>query len=440
MCCRADGRARRVWFLTLVLSSLPPAYATADQTSLLRVDLKTGRRQRIDSRAVADLNDDSLDALLDSKLGKRFSTQDLEQIERALRRYLRERRPRGEPRLLLFLYPGRITRARLRDLREVVVDIDLLIDPCSRSVCRDAMARQIELLGRTIKASTIRGRSYQIRFNSVMLRAKTDLRPNPFETYSFSAAAVIRAGAEHAGAALLHQSLDARRSYPHRMTVVAARNIRSRHVKMVQVPRIVLTADHVDVTVEIKTDRIRYRGDVIAALTGAWQALGTDPLTPRAADLTVTASMRFRRVERRHFRCQGYPLDLYLHGRVSAKDLWSTYVRAEQRGGTRFDFGDETDTAGATASDEPDRTDEILAAGFKYLAPCLQAEAVRNRRFRGVTIEFSIGREGAPSELRTRETTSVPLKACLRRALGRLRFQRQSGAPRQVRYPMLIRR
>jgi hypothetical protein len=125
----------------------------ADRTKLLEVDLKTGARRNIDGSGKAKNRADlQLDALLDSATGgAAFSTQDLEKIEKALRRFLRASRPRATPRLLLFLYPGRISRAGLKELREVLVEIDLVVDPCSRTVCRESVAKHIELLGKAMR-------------------------------------------------------------------------------------------------------------------------------------------------------------------------------------------------------------------------------------------------------------------------------------------------
>lgn len=217
---------------------LLPGLAGAQRTPLLQVDLKTGRRERIDAGGRRDRLDAQLDALLDNATGKRFSTTDLEQIENVLRRYLQARRPRSAPRLLLFLYPGRISRARLKELREIVVDVDLVIDPCPRSVCRDSLGKHIEILGRALGQPKIEAKSYAIRFGSVSLRAVAESRNQDDLVYHFSAAKVIEAGKRQRGLALIRQAASARANYTTAMARAIGANVHTRGVRLAKAPMI----------------------------------------------------------------------------------------------------------------------------------------------------------------------------------------------------------
>src|SRR5689334_19220587 len=109
-------------------------------TPLLEDDLRANRRKTIDAPK------DQLDADLDAALGgpQGFSTKALARIEDRLKEELRRDRPRASPRLVVFLYPGRVSAERLKAMREINVDMELTIDPCSRSVCDDALARHVE--------------------------------------------------------------------------------------------------------------------------------------------------------------------------------------------------------------------------------------------------------------------------------------------------------
>ena len=124
--------------------------------------------------------------------------------------------------------------------------------------------------------------------------------------------------------------------------------------------------------------------------------------------------------------------------------LWSTYIVEKAKGGKVMTF-DDAEASGKKDVDDggeqEDRTSEILAANMSVLSPCLTAEAARNRSFKGVTLTFAVSGAGQATQVGAREGgASAALKSCLKSALGQIRFQRHGGAPRQVSYPMLIRR
>lgn len=417
----------------------------ADRTKLLEVDLKTGARRNIDGGGKAKTRADlQLDALLDSATGgAAFSTQDLERIEKALRRFLQASRPRATPRLLLFLYPGRISRAGLKELRDVLVEIDLVVDPCGRTVCRESVAKHIELLGKAMRQAVVRTDRYTIKFKTITIRTTTDLRGEDGETYRFSADEVVQAGRGGGGRGLVQRITKAKSDYAGEMTKAIARRVKGRRVALLGAPRVQRSSSSVSVSMEIRSDRNRYRSHVGQAMAGAAEALGKSSLTPPSSQIEVVALIRFRKQQRRRFTCMGQPLKLHLAGRMPTSELWSTYITERKKGGTQLSFSDE-EAAGGVASDggdfDPDRVQEILAAHVSLLAPCLQAEARRSRRFSGVTLKFAVSGAGRATHVSTRERVSSKLLGCLKSKLDRLRFGRHGGSPQRVEYPMYIQR
>lgn len=421
--------------------------ATADRTKLLEVDLKTGRRRNIEGRGPSTAADRSLDAMLDQATGgAAFSTKTLERIEKALRSYLRAARPRAMPRLLLFLYPGRISRGRLKDLREVQVDVDLVVDPCGRTVCKDSVAKHIELLGRSIKQAVLRTSRYTVRFKTVTIRTSQRMRGAEYEVYRFSAEEVVSSGRQRGGGSkLVNRLTKAQEGYTRKMTKAVARRVKLHRVRLSGAPVVEKSGRAVSVEMKINSDRVRYRSSVLGALIGAAEALSKSPLTPPDARYVVVASIRFRKLEKRTYSCEGQPLRLYLGGRLGKGEIWSSYVveKRKIKGSTRMTFSDDEARGGTGGGDDdaPDRTSEILAAHFNRMAPCLQAEAGRNRRFRGVTLKFAVSGRGEAVGLSFKERrVSGKLRKCLGAALRTIRFQRHGGAPRRVEYPMYIQR
>jgi hypothetical protein len=439
---------RNGWFqrgaFVLVGIMLTTTQADAKRTKLREVDLKTGRARSIDGGGPRTKADRALDSLLDSATGSAFSTKDLAKIDKALRRYLRAARPRAMPRLLLFLYPGRISKAGLKELREVLVDLDLVVDPCGRTVCRESVGKTLELLGKSLRQAVIRTRKYTIRFKTVTIRTVADLRGSHPETYRFGADEVVRSGHRTGGGhKLVRRLTSAKKGYVAAMTKEVSRSVKRRRVALLGAPKIHRSARSVSVAMEIKSDRTRYKSHVGKAFVGAAQALGKNPLTPPNSSLKVVARIRFRKVQRRTFSCMGQPLKLHLDGRITTSELWDSYINELGKKGTRMTFSDEEASGGVSSDDSDsgeDRTQEILAAHFNMLAPCLQAEVKRNRRFRGVTMKFTIGSSGKAGGVGTKERVSSRLKRCLKSALGKIRFQRQRGTPRRVEYPMYIQR
>jgi hypothetical protein len=417
-----------------------PQTVTADRTQLLKVDLRTGKRSAIDKGAARKGADAELDALLDKSTGKTFSTKDLANIEKAVRRYLRATRPRAEPRLLLFLYPGSITSARLKELREVLIDIDLIVDPCGRTVCKGSVAKHLEILGKSIKKAVIQTSDYRIRFKSVTVRTATHMGGTQFDIYSFQAAEVVQAGKQGGGIKLVTRVARARSGYGRKMSKLTARKLKLRRVRLSKTPSVRREAGKVSVEIEIRSDRVRVKGHVLDALIGAMHALKTSKLTPTSVSFQVVALVPHRGTKRRLFRCQGSALREYLAGKLDKSTLWSSFVLEQKKGGTHMSFSDADTRPGGGADRGPDRTPQILAENFRLLAPCLSAEASRNSRFRGLTVQFSVSGKGRAIKIRTKERASGRVKQCLKRVLRGIAFQRHGGSPRAISYPMYIKR
>ncbi|HEX6835213.1 MAG TPA: hypothetical protein VF334_01505, partial [Polyangia bacterium] len=170
---------------------------TSRETTLLQDDLAKNQRTRID--APKDAFDADLDAALGGPQG--FSTKPLEQIEDRIRAELRRDRPRASPRVILFLYPGRVDAERLKAMRDVNVDIELVMDPCDRSVCREAVAKHIELVGRAVGQPMLSGPSWRVKFQTLTLKTSTTMHDDEVAVYQVPVAACI-AASQRAGGGL----------------------------------------------------------------------------------------------------------------------------------------------------------------------------------------------------------------------------------------------
>jgi len=440
-----EATRRKALILLVGLAVLAGApRARADRTKLLEVDLQTGKKKTIDGKGPSSRADLDLDAALDGATGgASFSTKTLEKIETALRNHLRATRPRAMPRLLLFLYPGRISRSGLKELREVLVDVDLVVDPCGRSVCQESVGKHIELLGRSIHQAVLRTSRYTVRFKTVTIRTSQQMRGAEYDVYRFTAEEVVRSGSSGGGVALVTRLSRAKEGYTRAVTKEVARKVKLRRVPLSGPPVVERSGGAVSVSMKIASDRNRYRTQVLGALIGAAEALAGNPLTPPESRYVVVASVRFRQLEQRTYSCLGQPMSLLLKGRLSQSDVWNSYVVEKKKGDRQLSFSDEEARGGVSGGGEEqeDRTTEILAEHFNKLAPCLQAEAGKSRRFRGVTLTFAVSGRGQAEDLGFKERgVSAGLRGCLSAALKQIRFQRHGGAPRKVVYPMYIKR
>jgi hypothetical protein len=427
--------------IALLAAAVP---LSAKRTPLLEVNFKTGSKRRIDAAGPQTAADRDLDAALGAAMGSSFSTQDLERIAEALGRYLGHLRLRASARLMLFLYPGSVTRAALRELREINVDVDLLVDPCGRAVCREAVGQHLELVGKALRQAELRTRSYTVRFASVTVRTVSDLRGSEQDQYRFSAEQVVRAGQVGSGTQLVRDVDAARAGYEKEMVRAISARLRAGRVQVDGAVEVQRARGAGTVRFAIRSDRVRYETHVTTALTATARALRASPITPSNTEVTVSALIAGRGQGRQDFRAGLHPLGLYVDGQLGLRDLWSTYVVTKQRGAKVLSFDDGEARGGSLDDgdddDGEDNTPEILGAHFDALAPCLQAAAAQDKRFRGVTLLFSVA-AGQARDLRLKERgASAALQGCLQRALSQIRFPRRGGPPRQVSYPMYIKR
>ncbi len=361
-------------FICCLLLPLAGTAAAEKRTPLLAVDLETGSKRRIDPTRGNTGVDRELDALLDKTAGgPSFSTRDLEQIDKALRRFLKTSRPRAVPRLLLFIYPGRISKNMLKELRDIKVDIELVVNPCGRSFCADSVAKHIELLGRALKQAVIRTSSCTIRFNKIVIRTSTTIKGTHYNVYRFQAQEVVKASKSAGGGRqLIKRAQQAKRSYASTVTRSIAKQTKKRRLRLVRAPRVNRSSKEVQVDLEIKSDRNRLKPHIFAALIAAVEALRKNPLTPGSSQIKVVAHVAVRGKSRRVFTCIGRPIRQYLDGKISRGEIWSTYVVEEKQGGTHLTFDDDEASGRGTApaAEAEDRTSEILAAHFKLLPQC----------------------------------------------------------------------
>jgi hypothetical protein len=169
-------------------------------TALMENDLRAGKKTRIDAAG-----GDALDAEMDAVLGRAgaksqsFSTKELEIIEQRLLGDLKRERPRATPHLIVFVYPGRITPEKLKVLSEVFVDLEILLDPCERSVCRDAVARHIELVGRAVGKAERQTRVYKLVFKTLILRTKVTFRDAEVDEFRVPMTEAVKAAGRSGG-------------------------------------------------------------------------------------------------------------------------------------------------------------------------------------------------------------------------------------------------
>src|SRR5262249_11051166 len=129
-----------------------------------------------------------------------FSTRELVAVGDRIRAELTRNRPRATPRLLLFVYPGgRITAERLKTMTAVEVEVQLIMDPCERSVCREAVARHIEMVGRAVGKAVLQAPGYRVEFKQLTLQVSADVRGSELEVYRVPIADCIQAAARPQG-------------------------------------------------------------------------------------------------------------------------------------------------------------------------------------------------------------------------------------------------
>ena len=415
---------------------------TSRETTLLQDDLARNQRTRID--APKDAFDADLDAALGGPQG--FSTKPLEQIEDRIRAELRRDRPRASPRLIVFLYPGRVDAERLKAMRDINVDIELVMDPCDRSVCREAVGKHIELVGRAVGQPALSGPSWRMNFQTLTLKTSTTLHDEEVAVYQVPIAACIAAAKRPGGGvAWLDSQAHAEEAYEPIVTRAIARHAAERRVALAGPPSVKRGSSTVDVLVKVRGDRSRTQQQAIDALAACEAGLRDNPKTPAQAALEVDVDTGMRDGPRR-FRAPGNPVGLYLDRQMSAGDLWASYVAEVKKGQQQMSFDDAEASGHAPVGDAsaPDPDDNeavaVLSSNFAPMAVCARAEATQNRAFRGVVVAFRWTPDGHAVDVHAKERALQHgrLEACLAGVIGSLRLPRHNAAPRTIEYPIRV--
>ncbi len=433
----------RVWgAIGIVCCSLVARADTAHETTLLQDDLAKNQRTRID--APKDAFDADLDAALGGPQG--FSTRPLEQIEDRIRAELRRDRPRASPRLIVFLYPGRVDAERLKAMRDINVDVELVMDPCDRSVCKEAVAKHIELVGRAVGQPSLSGPSWRMAFQTLTLKTSTTLHDEEVAVYQVPIAACIAASKRPGGGlAWLDSQAHAEEQYEPIVIKAIARHAAERRVALAAPPSVKKGASSVDVLVHVRGDRARTQQQAIDAFAACAAGLRDNPKSPPQAALEVDVDTGMRDGARR-FRAPGNPVGLYLDGQMSGGNLWASYVAEVKKGQQQLSFDDAEASGHAPVGDasapDPDDNEVVatLSSNFQPMAVCARAEAAHNRAFRGVVLQFRWTPDGHAVDVHAKEPAlqHTRLEACLAGVIGSLRLPRHNAAPRAIEYPIRV--
>ena len=415
---------------------------TARETTLLQDDLAKNQRTRID--APKDAFDADLDAALGGPQG--FSTKPLEAIEDRIRAELRRDRPRASPRLIVFLYPGRVSAEKLKAMRDINVDIELIMDPCDRNVCRDAVGKHVELVGRAVGQPAVSGAGWRMNFQTLTLKTQTTLHDDEVAVYQVPIAECISASKRAGGGvAWLDAQAHAEEAYEPIVTKAIARHAAERRVALAGPPSVKRGASAVDVLVKVRGDRSRTQQQTIDALAACAAGLRDNPKTPSQQALEVDVDTGVRDGLRR-FRAPGNPVGLYLDRQLSAGDLWASYVAELKKGQQQLSFDDGEASGHASSADAsaPDPDDNevvaLLSSNFASIGACARAEAAQNRAFRGVVVAFRWNPDGHAVDVHAKEKPlqHSRLEACLAGVIGSLRLPRHNAAPRTIEYPIRV--
>jgi hypothetical protein len=411
-------------------------------TPLLQSDLQSGKRTKIDAPK------DDLDSALDAALGgpQGFSTRELEAIDTKLKNELKRDRPRATPRIVLFLYPGKISVEKLKSMTEIFVDIELVMDPCERSVCREAVGKHIELVGRVVGQPHHSGPGYKLVFQNLTLKTQTQMHDAEVMVYKVPMSDCLSASKRAGGGAAWVANLEkADQDYEPIVTRAIARRAAEKRVSLKSIPHVSRSPSEVEVVLHVKGDRVRVQQQVTDALAAAAMGLRDNPKTPSQSRFEVELDTGMRGEGPRKFRSPGNPVALYLDRKLDGGALWSSYVEEvkKQPGAARMTFDDaEVKGGGGSGDPEPDDNEVIalMAQNFPALGACAKAEAARSSGFRGVTISFKWLPSGQAQDIAPKEAAlkNAPIAGCIRQAMSLIRFPRFSGGPRQIDYPIRV--
>jgi hypothetical protein len=434
--------------LVLVAAVASGVRAQGKPTQLMQDDLANNRRTKIDAAG-----GDSLDSALDSAFGGSggFSTAELDKISDRIRAELKRNRPRASPRLVIFLYPGRLDPDKLRGMREINVDLELVMDPCERSVCREAVGSHIEIVGRAVGKPVLATPNYKVTWKMLTLRTATQMHDPEVEVYQVPIADCVAAASRPGGGvAWLDNRRKAADDYEPLVTKAIARQAASRRVALTGPPSVHKGGGSVDVTLKVRGDRNRAQQQVLDAMAAAAAGLQENPTTPSTTQLEVLLDTGMRPDAVRTFRSPGQPFTLYLSRQMDSGSLWGNYVaevkKHKDAQNMAFDDAEASGKAPVGGGDEmagePDDNQAIavLSANFGQLGGCAKTEAARNPRFAGVTVSFKWLPTGRAEGTQPKEgpLRNTPLAKCLAGAMESIRLPRFNGGPRTIEYPIRV--
>src|SRR5262249_62147252 len=109
--------------------------------------------------------------------------------------------PPPPPQLIVFFYPARVSADKPKPLSEVFAAIEIVIDPGDRTVCRDAVARHIELTGRAVGQPVQQTARYKLVFKTLILKTLTDFHGPEVEEWRVPIPEAVAAARRHGGRA-----------------------------------------------------------------------------------------------------------------------------------------------------------------------------------------------------------------------------------------------
>jgi hypothetical protein len=431
--------------VSVLCTGVAAAQPAAKPTPLLQSDLTSGKKSKIDGGA------SSFDSELDAALGgpQGFSTQELEKIENNIKRELQRDRPRATPRLIVFLYPGRITVEKLKSMTEIFVDIQLVMDPCERTVCREAVARHIELVGRSVGAPTLQGPGHKLTFKNLSLETSVKMHDAELTVYKVPIVDCIAASKRSGGGlAWLATQDKAEQDYEPIVQKAIAKHANARRVALVGAPQVTRGKGDVGVVMKVKGDRNRVQQQVIDAFAAAALGLRENPKTPSQTQLELTIDVDGGRGSApRRFRAPGNPVGLYIDRQLDGGALWSSYITEvkKQPGAAAMTFDDAEASGRAPVGGEAGEPDDneviaLLSSNFGSIGGCAKAEAAKSSSFKGVTIVFKWNPDGRATNITTKEGQykNGALASCVKGAIESLKLPRFSGGAREIEYPIRL--
>ncbi len=207
-------------------------------------------------------------------------------------------------------------------MTEVNVDIELVMDPCERSVCQEAIGKHIELVGRAIGQPQLSAPGYRLIFKKLTLRTSVQLHDDEVMVYEVPIAECLAASRSPGGGQRwLSGRAQAASDYVPIVTRAVARRAAERRVALLGPPTVHRSASEVDVQVKVRGDRARAETQVLDALSAMAAGLRDNPTTPSASRLEVALETNQRGAEHRKFRSPGAPVGLFLDQRLGGAEL-----------------------------------------------------------------------------------------------------------------------